>query len=775
MTVQVLVGDAREMLRTLPDASVHMCVTSPPYYGLRDYGTGYWEGGDEDHTHDTIGARGGKGGSGTPDKRNPEAMLSRVAAPTCECGAVRVDKQMGLEETPELWVQGMVEVFREVRRVLRPDGTLWLNIGDSYNNRAVSRPSSHQGGLGFRNESIDTSWADHASAGRAHLSITSGGLKEKDLLGIPWMLAFALRADGWWLRSDIIWSKPNPMPESVTDRPTKSHEYLFLLSKSRTYFFDQDAVREPQAESTAIKLPYGRRQMSDWKKGANGSGIKNNQSFNDATSSAVVPGGRNIRSVWTVTTEAFSEAHFACVDHETEALTPHGWRSQDELTDGELIAAYSRETGGIRWERAEFRRFPYSGEMISLDKRDTSQLLTPNHRCLVRRRVGGTAVVRADQLRAGMDVPTSAHWLPDEWETIGSDWAALLGWYVAEGHSRYRGNVVIYQSESANPTHVARIEALLKSVAADYRRHQRTRRWRGAEQTHVEFHVRGDVARRLQELAPTKTLEPRHAMLNDVEAGALLDALIDGDGHRRQDGRACIVQKNKASIDAMQMLALRLGYRAHISARPDGQFVLYLTRGEWLTLRGTNGTHDTIYSRSYHGTVWCPSVPSSFWLARRNGKPFITGNTYPTALIEPCIKAGTSERGACPECGAPWARVVERTGLVSSGPNAIADKRARTRGVQTLARSNADAGPDQYGDLPRWDTRTTGWRASCGHAGEPQPCTVLDPFAGAFTTALVSERLGRDSIMVEINPTYVEMGRKRVIGDAPMFTSVDVA
>ena len=210
LTVNLVLGDCRNVLPTLPAGSVHCCVTSPPYFGLRDYGH---------------------------------------------------ENQIGLERTPEAFVQELVEVFREVRRVLRDDGTLWLNLGDSYNAYNANRGAS-------------TSISD-GTAGRGHPThrrgLTTPTLKNKDLIGIPWRVAFALQSDGWYLRQDIIWHKPNPMPESVTDRCTKAHEYLFLLSKGARYHFDSEAIKEP------------------------------------ATKGAT----RNRRSVWSVTTKPFKGAHFA--------------------------------------------------------------------------------------------------------------------------------------------------------------------------------------------------------------------------------------------------------------------------------------------------------------------------------------------------------------------------------------------------------------------------------------------------------------------------------
>lgn len=252
MSVQILVGDCRDRLRELPDASVHCCVTSPPYFGLRDYGTVTWEGGDPDHTHDRVPARGGRGGSGAPGKNTANAFPSDLPASLCSCGAARVDRQVGLEPTPDEFVAAMVEVFREVRRVLRADGTLWLNLGDSYS-------GSGKGVWNAPEERKAAVKETYRPSEKVHTSAPPPGLKQKDLIGIPWMVAFALRADGWYLRQEIIWAKPNTMPESVRDRCTKSHEHIFLLTKSPRYYYDSDAIAEP---------------AQDWSTNGPGTGIK---------------------------------------------------------------------------------------------------------------------------------------------------------------------------------------------------------------------------------------------------------------------------------------------------------------------------------------------------------------------------------------------------------------------------------------------------------------------------------------------------------------------
>jgi DNA modification methylase len=257
-SVTILHGDALETLRQLPDQSVQCCVTSPPYWGLRDYG---------------------------------------------------IDNQLGLEKTPEEYVGKMVEVFREVRRVLRDDGTLWLNLGDSYaGSWGNYHPNSPPGKHGQRLKETQR-WNRPAYSSQEFLPPTANcGLKPKDLVGIPWRVAFALQADGWYLRSDIIWAKPNPMPESVTDRPTKSHEYVFLLAKSERYFFDQDAVRENGADTIYTQDRYKYKPSPAGKHDLNGD---TNISSSDFAQYFTKDGKRNIRTVWTIPTQPYPDAHFA--------------------------------------------------------------------------------------------------------------------------------------------------------------------------------------------------------------------------------------------------------------------------------------------------------------------------------------------------------------------------------------------------------------------------------------------------------------------------------
>ena len=245
---ELLQGDCLQQLATLPAASVQCCVTSPPYWGLRDYGTA---------------------------------------------------GQLGLEATPDEYVANMVAVFRAVRRVLRDDGTLWLNLGDSYSGAAGGNNRGEGAGGG---KERGKAMGFGTLPKRKDLE---GGLKHKDLAGIPWRVAFALQADGWWLRQDIIWYKPNPMPESVTDRCTKAHEYIFLLTKSARYYYDNEAVKEPSICTDDPRFN-GPRIKYDGK-----TGLTASPDFQGQRSAVTIRETRNKRSVWTVTTKPFKGAHFA--------------------------------------------------------------------------------------------------------------------------------------------------------------------------------------------------------------------------------------------------------------------------------------------------------------------------------------------------------------------------------------------------------------------------------------------------------------------------------
>ena len=297
--LQILIGDCRETLKQLPDQSVQTCITSPPYFGLRDYGTGTWNGGDPSCSHKRDSKYSDKTITGHANKEL--VVGDEIYKSVCpRCGAVRKDNQIGLEQTPQEFVDQLVSVFREVKRVLRDDGTLWLNLGDSYSSYKDGKATPDT----TRGEDTGTLVDKGLAKNRMASTFTGTRIKNKDLIGIPWMVAFALRSDGWYLRQDIIWHKPNPMPESVEDRCTKSHEYIFLMSKSPKYYFDHDAIKEKAISEGKFNGSTG------MKSGANGDRTDKGRGGIEGD------GTRNKRSVWSVNVAPFKGAHFATFPEE---------------------------------------------------------------------------------------------------------------------------------------------------------------------------------------------------------------------------------------------------------------------------------------------------------------------------------------------------------------------------------------------------------------------------------------------------------------------------
>ena len=761
MSWKVLQGDVLDKLAEIKDGTIQCCVTSPPYWGLRDYG---------------------------------------------------VPGQLGLEATPEEYVNKMVEVFREVKRVMRDDGTLWLNLGDSY--------AGSGKGAWSNKEAQKEVYVPDKDSPQCKLKKVPQGLKPKDLVGIPWRVAFALQADGWWLRSDIIWclsggtwvyartqkgdmpmtikdmarldpktvqlwngsqwtqllgmsrshrqgdeielvlrsgervsctpthkfpttqglkeasnigvgdilirtnlpepespldcvidedaawfaglyvaegsrsnnciqiachvkeehlwrrvqevakkyggtatrtvdgncmnirvygkilnalldelvtgktakdkgfspkvwrysnrfldsmlqgyldgdghwdeknnrwrigftrnynlerdlraacarlgyrltlnmssvpyngkgvptfrgeirktvsahhnskdtcevveirkarcrdvydigvadephvfalasgilthnSKPNPMPESVTDRPTKAHEYIFLLSKSGRYFYDADAIKE---EST-WNGQSGNKNYRGYD-GREGETMNTLSQFN---------GKRNKRSVWTISTQPYPEAHFACVDEETECLTVDGWKRYCDIKPGVVAAQYDMKENCIQWAEVEdVAIYDVVNEPIVVaQNRDVKLMLTPNHRTIISRRHPRTrqyqplTIIRADELKPSHSIPVSARWNYEGIEPLSPEWAELLGWYVTEGcETAYKWTVEIYQSKSVNPAKVKRIEYLLNAVGAEYSKAECVTQWRGKDRITTAFQIKGFAAVKLRGIAPQKS------------------------------------------------------------------------------------------------------------------------------------------------------------------------------------------------------------------------------------------------------------------------------
>ena len=493
------------------------------------------------------------------------------------------------------------------------------------------------------------------------------------------------------LASGVLTHNSNPMPESATDRPTSAHEKLFLLTKAPRYFYDADAVRtEFSGETKALsfetmdfkrrdryKMPDGR----DTGSGAHGSvhrkgrekgkkadkqrgHSRRHDGFDDQwdsmTKEEQQSGGANLRNVWKIATHSFSEAHFACVDDETECLTAERWKRREALRVGDTIAGFDTETGRCRWDTVrEIAAYPVADEpMIRILGRGIDQLLTPNHRCVIERRSGNRDIVRADMLKPSHKALVAAQWDDKSVADFPDPLASLIGWYVTEGNAG-KDRITLYQSGDANPRYCDEIRQLLEDEGAVFTEASRVREWRGRDVIAVSWRVTGAIANMLLSLCPNKHLPDGFLRWPQESLEVLWDAMMKGDGHFRDAGRQTFVQKDKVLIDQVQALACRLGYATTMRKRSEGTWALYKTESLTRLLRSESG--NLLSTQSYTGVVWCPRTDTGAWVARRDHRVFITGNTFPPALVEPCIKAGTSERGVCAECGAPWARVVKRT------------------------------------------------------------------------------------------------------------------
>jgi len=571
--------------------------------GLRDYGTGLWEGGkpDCDHTNHVV-----------YDKKNDTSAGAIRGGPmrdVCtKCGARRVDRQLGLEPTPELYVENMVGVFREVRRVLRRDGTLWLNIGDSY---AASGGDDRKG-------------SSDGSVGRGDRpdERRRAGLKPKDLVGVPWRLAFALQQDGWCLRSEIVWSKPNPMPESVTDRPTKAHEQLFLLTKC------------------------------DWK-------------------------GGDIEP-WPMSRE--------------QAI----WLAA--LVDGEGSICFQ--------ERANATMAPNIGPRLSV--------VNTNRELLERI----TEITNVD----GNETPSPRT------RSNGEQGRPVFAWQVTNAKA-------------------ARIIAAIRPHLI-----AKTR------QAELALYVH--------------KLNQKHKGRGDRTTAADL-------AEKRRAAEACSTLNRGGEVD-LWFEPIRTGRWVPNAYHYDADAVREPHKWEHVgeTRLGDRSKNGGAPGAPVEGKGNTTGSFRAFAEGGRNlrsvweipTQPFSEAHfaTFPQALVERCVKAGTSERGCCPVCGAAWERVVESAGQPPEPEHRQPPKRLEPGQAGNVGAGNMGFRATRLSgqEIARWKAenpdRELGWRPTCDHDHQPVPCVVLDPFMGSGTTALVSRRLGRRSIGIELNQGYATMAARRL-------------
>jgi len=630
---QIVQGDAREVLKNWPAESVDMCVCSPPYYGLRSnpcepivWG---WEG-QADCRHEWgekqpfCGQQAGnKVPTGFSQKGRPDEIIYQLArvkphsGQFCQKCGVWLG-QLGLEPSPELYVQHLVGIFREVRRVLKPQGTLWLNLGDSY-------------------------------AGKLQ-----GNLKQKDLIGIPWMVAFALRADGWYLRQDIIWLKPNPMPSSVRDRCTTAHEYIFMLAKNKKYYYDNEAIKEPcvDQESLTGRRFRGRKAILDSGILPGGpSGIYNTSKIPEVK----VYLKRNKRDVWVVTVKSGAKGHFSCVSADTECLTLSGWKRYNELVTGESIGTFSLSSKKLQFERLNhIHTYKYKGCLIETLNPNSNFIYTQEHKAVCRKwqakrqEWSDFYFKEIQNINSADRFPVCAEWEKGSYGFSyepSLDMCEILGWIAAEGYyAKY--SIKVYQSLTRNRKKVQRIERLFRKEKLDYtKRIVRRQRETGIYEMAC-FTISWINAKRIFNLLPNK--RPSWQMLGWTKKALkrFIKGFVAGDGSIHPNGTYVVMQKNEETVDILQALIFKTGSSVKKSLQKGRNiFHLYVKNRKTTSARKTASKKLNVKSISYQGIVWCPETPSGTFIARRKGNIIITGNSYPPDLIEPCILAGSPVEG----------------------------------------------------------------------------------------------------------------------------------
>jgi DNA modification methylase len=699
----------------LPDECVDLVVTSPPYFGLRSY---------------------------TDDGRP-------------------VPDQVGGEPTPGEFIDALVTATVEMVRVLKPSGSIFVNLGDKYATPGSERSRNGEG-------SRQTTQGGGLTGAKSYIGDVRlrrpdfGAARPKSLLLLPerYRIAAVDRL-GLIARAVIVWDKPNGLPESVCDRVRRSHEDWVHLTKQPRYFSAVDEIKEPTTPQVGLAGTFKRSKPSHTL--VPGQSVTQHR-MDRPDVSAYNPLGKLPGSVWRIPTAPLTLPaelgvdHFACVDSQTEILTRRGWLSNDQLRNDDEVAGSDLDSGMTRWTQLHgIHRYDYDGEMVSADARGLSMRLTPNHRTIVHRFAGRhrtrqpVEVVRADEMTRQHAIPRAVDWMDDGREkSIGVDLAALCGWVAAEGWVQGR-RVRLSQSLTANPQHVATIDALLARFGSA-RRTERLRTYDNRPYTDIVWQLPTALAVEVLRLLPGKLLPASFGDLPTNEARALLDAFVAGDGHDRPDGRRAIFQKIRPNLDVLQAVAVRLGYNTTLS-RDDGQnrWVLYLNSPRPARLRRSDGT-SLVNREHYKGVVWCVTTGTGTFIARRRGTVFVTGNSFPPEWPKRIIQ-GWSPAGVCVECGEGRRPVAERTAMVV---------RPSARRRVALANGNASR-TSTSGTMTRPPTAfISGYACGCADTTAPTtPGVVLDPFGGTGTTAMVAHALGRVGISVDLSHDYCRVAQWR--------------
>ena len=628
---------------SIEDNSIQSIITSPPYWGLRKY---YIPdvviGGDVDCSHkwveDKFKQHSGRGDSQKFNKYSeqediPDMELSRHFCIDC----LSFRGQYGLEPSYKNYIEHTLLWAKEAFRVLKDDGVFFLNIGDSY--QTQSGVNAGKNPEKYANLSMNAI-TNH---------IKQQDLPNKCRMLIPERIAIALIDEGWTLRNHIIWYKPNGMPESSKDRFSKKWESIFMFVKNEKYYFDLDAIREPHKIESIKRDKFGYkvspmqgRYQVDWEKRK---GTPDQQFCN--------PKGKNPGDVWQINTQPSSEKHYACVTPDTEILTIKGWKKYTDIEWYKssphhiLVATYNLQKQVIEYQPLSYlKEYDFIGELIKVGNSSLDILMTPNHRNIIKKQTGEEVVVLAEELAHMDKIRVHAPVIYPENNGIGKTLAELIGFIIAEGHYKKGEYIEIYQQEGKAQTD--RIDYLLSKLEIPYTKHSRNRIDRDRKLV-TWFLRKCPLVMWILQNVPPKKLTQFLVSLPLEEIKSLFDGLIAGDGHiRKDDGRVCFAQKDKETQGWFQILAMRLGYHSVASG-----INVFLTHKQFIGIRNTNGNGKAINKIKYSGKVWCPKTPNGTWIARRNGRIFITGNTWPEKLVERMLLCSTKVNDTIldPFCG----------------------------------------------------------------------------------------------------------------------------
>jgi len=639
---KIYCGDCRNLLRKVDDESIDCIITSPPYWSLRDYGieSSVWDGDPtcehKPNTNEKIGIKG---------KDNFQFIKEKELHFCQKCGAWK--GCLGLEPTFDLYIKHLCSIFDIVKQKLKKRGTLWVNLGDTYNG---------SGGTGSREyfEKGHIQFGVKTPEGRYQPPKNDKDYPKKCLCLIPQRFAIEMVNRGWILRNVIIWHKSNCLPSSSKDRFTVDFEYIYFFVKNKKYFFDQDAVREP----ATTEFIYSRNSAKGGVQDKNNPRERWGFTREEEKDSSIL--GRNKRTVWNVNTKPNSEAHFACVDEKSDILTLEGWKNYKNISIKDKIATFNIISGKIEYfNPTKINFYNYKGEMIRLKNQWIDQLITPNHRVLLKyihsSRKNGRWIdenwhyINAKNLKVchGILIPNAGKY--EGIYSIGKYKAEILGWILTDGSIRKNKSIRIYQSSTKNPHKVERIEWLLKKTNQNYKRKDRIREYKEKPYHMTNFNLNkteNDNSWIFEWIDINRTPKWKLLHLKKKELKHLFKGCIDGDGSRRRDGRISFIQKRRETHEWFRVLCIHLGYRTsfHKKTRIHQGITTHIT------IKNNSQIHPTVFEevvkrQDYNGIVWCPELPNSNFIMRRNNKISITGNTFNPELITPMILAGSPENG----------------------------------------------------------------------------------------------------------------------------------